>query len=142
MCRDILLCRRGALITVRKFWFAARNTLHSTSSPVQMTHHNGDLPLAALDLERTRADVLRWKALCLDTPGLRQGLPHWMEKKTLHLHLPRAIDADISKSIGLDDVNENKKQNKLHLRNCTNKISCLPCTGKQARYIGYVSIIC
>lgn len=64
------------------------------------------------------------------------------KKKTLHLHLPGGIDAEIRKSIGLDDVNENKKQNKLHLRNCTNKISSLPCTGKQARYIAYVSIIC
>lgn len=31
------------------------------------------------------------------------------EKKTLHLYLPEGIDAEISKSIGLDDVNENKK---------------------------------
>ncbi len=73
----------------------------------------GIYPQAALDLERDIADVLRWKALCLDKLGLRHGLPHWRGKKTLHLYLPEGIDAEISKSIALDDVNENKKQNKL-----------------------------
>lgn len=114
MCRDIVLCRNVALITVRKFWFAARNALYSTSSLVQMTHHKGDLTSAALDLERAGADVLRWKAFCLDKLGLHHGLPLWRgKKKMLHFHLPGGINAEISKSIGLDDVNENKKLNKL-----------------------------
>lgn len=64
--------------------------------------------LSGIRFGEARADASRPRALCLDQPRLiRSG------GKTLHFHSPGGTDTEISKSMGVDDINENKKQNKL-----------------------------